>query len=159
MNSEDQKRALLALANQFAGGEALNEAQRDYMAIVLYRIATGEDANKVLEVHGKRGKKLSDVIARRRLSMILHWIACAMSHDPSSTEKALTLSEACIEAMEAIVPLAKASFPGADHHEYDAQYLERCWREPDYEHMRSTTRSWFDPDFPYFPLLSKTDPK
>lgn len=152
MNHEDHKRVLLSLAHQIDSGKELADSQRQYLAISIYRIATGEDANKVLGVKGTKGKKLSDVIGRRRMSMILHWVAGAMNPDPGTDEKAMTLSEACIAAMETVVPMAKATFPGAENREYDADYIARCWSEPAYVHMRSTERGWFDPDFPYYRL-------
>jgi hypothetical protein len=159
MSHEDHKRALLALAYQIGSGEDLTRDQQEYLAIVFYRIATGEDANAVLDVRPTRGQKLSDVIARRRMSLILHWVAGAMRPDPNTDEQAMTLSEACVAAMDTIVPRAKKAFPGADNREYDAEYLARCWSDPAYAHMRSHGRGWFDQDFPYYELPDVKDPK
>ena len=159
MSHEDHKRALLDLAYQFDRGDDLTDSQRQYLAVVFYRVATGEDANKVLQLKSTKGKKLSDVIARRRMSLILHWVAGAMHPDPNTDEQAMTLSQACVEAMDTIVPLAKMAFPGADNREYDAEYIARCWSDPTYAHMRSPERGWFDPDFPYHPLTAVKDPK
>jgi hypothetical protein len=149
MSHEDHKRVLLDLARQLDAGEDLDVSQKKYLAIVFYRIASGEDANKVLGVKPTRGQKLSDVTDKRRMSMILHWVACAMNPEPDSGTGAMTLSEACVQAMDTIVPDAKAAFPGADDRSYDAEYIQRCWSDPAYAHMRSTKRGYFDMDLPY----------
>jgi hypothetical protein len=149
MSHEDHKRVLLDLARQLDAGEELDTSQMQYLAIVFYRIASGEDANKVLGVQPLRGQKSSDLVNRRRMSMILHWVACAINPDPDNDKKAMTLSEACIQAMDTIVPEAKAAFPEADYRSYDAEYIQRCWSDPAYAHMRSTKRGYFDMDLPY----------
>jgi hypothetical protein len=159
MSPEDQRRALLDLAYQLDGGSDLADSQRQFLALALYRIATGEDANKVLSVRPTRGQKLTDAVDKRRMSLILHWVACAMRPDPKTGEKAMTLVEACEAAMDAIVPHAKVVFPGADERKYEPEYIQRCWSDPVYAHMRSTERGWFDPDFPYFKLPDVKDPK
>ena len=159
MSPEDQRRALLDLAYQLDGGADLADSHRQFLALALYRIATGEDANKVLSVRPTRGQKLTDAVDRRRMSLILHWVACAMHPDPNTGEKAMTLAEACEAAMNAIVPHAKVKFPGADNRKYDAEYIQRCSSESMYAHMRSPERGWFDPDFPYYTLPEVKDLK
>ena len=159
LSPEDHKRALLDLSHQLASGDDLTDSQKQYLAIVFYRIATGEDANKVLGVRLERGVKKTDLVARRRMSFILHWVACAMYPDPQTDKQAMTLTQACEAAISAIVPLAKKKFPGADHHTYDVEYIERCWSEPTYAHMRSTQRRWFDPDYPYYDISKLQVPK
>ncbi len=154
MSPEDNKRALLDFAFQLHRNEPLSDSQRDFLSIVLYRIATGEDANKVLGTEGGQGQKLSDVVARRRMSMILHWVAGAIDKDPCHETAPMTLNKACVEAMTTIVPIAQAAFPGAEEHEFDAEYIQKCWRKAKYKHMRSTGRGWFDPDYPYYELPS-----
>jgi hypothetical protein len=151
MSHLDHQRWLLDMATQLAEGQPLSAEQSLFLAVVLYRIGTGEDANAVLSTRPKRGEKLSAVIARRRMSLILHWVACAISPDPTSKTKAMSLSAACELAMTTVVPLAKSVFPGGDDKEYDADYILRCWSSPRYSHMRSTARNWFDADFPYQP--------
>ena len=152
MNRYDHMRALLGLAHQLDRGEELSADQRNFLGIALYRIGTGEDANHAFNVQGGRGLKLADVIARRRMSVILHWVACAVDADAESGETAMSIEAACVEAIDSIVPVAKEAFPGADHCAYDADYIRQCWTDPKYAHMRSPMRSWYDPDFPYSPL-------
>jgi hypothetical protein len=159
MSHEDTKRVLLDFAFQLDRGEPISDSQREFLSIVLYRIATGEDANKVLGTVGGKGKTLSAIIARRRMSMILHWVAGATDTDSCHETEPMTVSEACVQAMATIVPKAQAAFPGADHREFDAEYIERCWGEPTYKHMRSPERGWFDPDYPYYKLPSVKDPR
>ena len=149
MSHEDQKRILLDLARQLDAGEELDASQMRYLAIVFYRIASGENANVVLGVKPSRGQKPADITNRRRMSMILHWVACAMQPSPSSDQKAMTLAEASVLAMDTVVPKAKLAFPGAEDKIYDADYIQRCWTDPAYAHMRSTKRTFFDKDLPY----------
>ena len=158
MSPLDHQRALLDLAYQLSSHEPLLPEQINFLSIVLYRIGNGEDANKVLGVKLKPGQKLKDVIARRRLSFILHWIACAINPDPGSTEKAMSVEAACELASHEIVPKAKMIFPGADDNDYDVEYLLRCWTAPEYEHLRSCERQWFDSDFPYYFPPNNKDP-
>lgn len=149
MNHLDHRRALGDLACQVARGDPLTDDQRDYLALVLFRISTGEDANVVLQVTPTQGVSDSDAIARRRMSLILHWVACAVNPDPNSTKKAMSIETACGLATNTIVPLAKAMFPGADGVAYDSEYIQRCWGKREYAHMRSSERGLFDPDYPY----------
>lgn len=150
MSHLDHQRILLDLALQLGRGEPLSEEQQRFLAIAFYRIGTGENANKVLSVSIKRGERLSAVIARRRMSMILHWVAGAVQPDPGASNKPMSVEAACALAVTTIVPVAKAAFPGADNHQYEADYIFRCWSDPAYAHMRSLDRGWFDPDFPYY---------
>ncbi len=150
MNHLDHQRIMLDLAYQLDRNELLLPEQIRFLAIALYRIGTGEDANKVLQVTPKPGQKLKDITARRRLSVILHWIACSVNPDPGSEEKAMSVEAACELATQTIVPAAKKMYPGADDHQYEVEYLLRCWSAPEYAHLQSCERGWFDPDYPYY---------
>jgi hypothetical protein len=149
---------MLALAYQLESNQPLSPEQRSFLSFAFYRIGTGEDANKVLGLKLQPGQKLKDLISRRRLSYILHFIACAMNPDPYSNDKAMDIEAACEWAKDNLVPEAKKKFPGADDNEYDVEYLLRCWTAPEYEHMRSCERQWFDADFPYYFPPTKKDP-
>jgi hypothetical protein len=160
MSYFDNQRILRELGRQIESDAPLSDDQKRFLAIALYRIGTGEDANKVLGVRPQRGQKLSDVVARRRMSLILHWVAGAIEPDPESTSKPMSVEDACALAVTTIVPAAKAKFPGSDNRKYDVEYITRCWSEPAYAHMRSPDRGWFDPDFPYYPAPEvSADPK
>lgn len=149
MSHLDQQRILDALSLQLFREEPLSDEQMKYLAVIFGRIANGEDANIVLEVRPRQGQKTSDAIAKKRMSLILHWIAAAIAPDSESKGKPLTIVKACELAMDTIVPVAKRMYPGADDCTYDTEYLVRCWSEPKYKHMRSSERSFFDNDFPY----------
>ena len=149
MSHLDQQRILLNLALQIQQGEPLSDEQLMFLAVAFYRIGSGEDANKVLSVRLGPGQKLSDVIARRRMSLILHWVAGAVQPAPESGTKPQSVEAACVDAAIKVVPLAKEMFPGADDRDYNAEYIMRCWSDPAYAHMRSPNRGWVDPDFPY----------
>lgn len=160
MSYLDNQRVLMSLALQIQRKEPLSEEQLQFLAVVFYRIGAGEDANKVLSVRLQQGQKLSDVVARCRMSLILHWIAGAIQPDPQSNSKHMTVEAACVEAVTTIVPVARKAFPGADSQQYDAEYIQRCWSEPAYAHMRSPDRGWIDSDFPYnTPPAPREDPR
>ncbi len=159
MSPNDRRRILLVLSNQLRAGEELTDDQRSYLSSALYRIGNGEDANRVFDLALTRGETNAKFIARQRMSLILHWVAGAVAPDPTSTQKTLTLAQACEQAMTTIVPRAKAMFPGADDKQYDADYIQRCWSDPLYAHMRSTERGLYDSDFPYYEPHDVKDPK
>mgnify|MGYP000547123639 CR=1 FL=1 len=75
MSPEDNKRSLLDFAFQLHRNEPMSDSQRDFLSIVLYRIATGEDANKVLGTEGGRGeggeRLLGRVLAAQRLQVLV----------------------------------------------------------------------------------------
>jgi hypothetical protein len=152
VNRYDHRRALLDLAHRLGRGDELSTNERDFLCLALYRVGTGEDANHVFNVQGGRGLKLADVIARRRMSVILHWVACAVNADSEPGETVMSIEAACVEAVDSIVPLAKEAFPGADHCVYDVDYIRQCWTDPKFAHLRSPMRGWYDPDFPYAAL-------
>ena len=149
MSHFDNRRVLDSLSLQLFHGETLSPEQMKFLAVTFWRISNGEDANAVFGVRPSRGQKNSDAVAKKRMSLILHWVAGAVEPDIQSNQKPLTIAQACELAMETIVPLAKQVFPGADDCTYDAEYLFRCWSEPAYQHMRSADRKFYDADFPY----------
>ena len=159
MDKYDHMRMLLELAYQLDRNEELSIEERKYLAFALARIGKGEDANKVLNLKLARGEKESDAIAGRRMSMILHWVACAVIPDEDLEFKGMSIEKACELACETIVPIAKNFYPGADKTKYDAEYIKRSWSEPANAHMRSPERGWFDPDFPYYQLPQVKDTK
>jgi|688.fasta_scaffold1456403_2 hypothetical protein len=159
MSPEDHRRAYLDLASQLENGEDLTEDQKRWLAATFYRLANGEDARKVFSLVRESGQKLADVIARQRMSLILHWVATAIHPEQGGTQRAKTLAEACEEAVVVIVPTAKRMFPGRDDAQYDAEYIQRCWSDPRYEHMRKPNRTWFEPDYPFFQFPDVKDPK
>jgi len=149
MSYLDKRRILSALSQQLFREEPLSSEQMKYLSVVFWQIANGEDANIVLAVKPRRGQKMSDAVAKQRMSLILHWVAGAVNSDTNCNGKKLTIVEACEAAIDSIVPIAKQLYPGADDCVYDVEYLVRCWSEPTYRHMRSVDRQFFDDDFPY----------
>jgi hypothetical protein len=157
MSYLDNARGLRMLGMTLYEGKELLDEEQKFLAIALLRVAGGEDANEVLGVKLGRGKKEKDVIARQRMSFILHMVECFMFPDPDSDEQDMKLEQACIKAEEEIVPIAKKLYPGADKTRYTAEYIQRCHSSPEYRHMRSPLRSWTDDDFPYTEQIE--DPK
>jgi 3-oxoacyl-(acyl-carrier-protein) synthase len=147
MSHLDNRRILEALAHRLFRGEKLSEEEARFLGIVLGRIANGEDANKVLGVRPKKGQTESAAIARQRLSMILSWIAAQIEPDANGRRK--SIEAACAAAVHSIVPAAKLMFPGDDERVYDHEYLMRCWSAPEYRHMRTSKRSFYNEDFPF----------
>jgi hypothetical protein len=160
MSPGDHRRILGALAQQLACGEDLTPEQREFLSRAFYRISNGGDANEVFGVKRGRGKKVKDDLARQGLSQILHWVACAISPDPSSDERAMSVEDAIELAVQEIVPSVLANMPEGDKYEYSVEYLMSCWSDPRYKHMRSPARTFWDPDFPYHsPLANDKDSK
>jgi len=149
MSHLDKRRIIGALSRQIFNGESLSPEQSRYLGTALQRISNGEDANAVFEVRPKRGQRNNGAIARKRLNLIMHCMAGLMEPDPTGCESTPTVEEACIWATQTIVPVAKKAFPGADDCNYDVEYLMRCWSAPEYQHMRSPVRQFYDDDFPY----------
>ena len=130
-------------------GDGLLDAEREFIGQALERIGYGEDANDVLQTKLKPGQKEKDIIDRQRMSLILHWVHCAMYPDLSTNTQEMSLAEACELAQSTIVPVAKAAFTSAASIVYDPEYIQRCHSAPEYKHLRSPSRSDFDDDFPY----------
>ena len=150
MSKRDQQRVLQLLSKQISDGAPFSDSQRSYLADAIYRISQGEDANKAFGLSRSKGQKMSNEVARQRLSLILHWVACKVHPDPAADgEKAMSIAKACAEAQTTIIPAAKRMFPGADITTYDAEYLIKCWRDTDYKHLSSPLRGQYDADYPY----------
>jgi hypothetical protein len=144
MNHLDNQRILGDLARQMKHGEPLSKEQLDYLEKALERVSNGEDANVVLGVRATRGKSEKDAAARSKHSLILHWMACAIDSG------GLTIEQACVEAMQHIVPAAHQLFGNPDNSIYDAEYLKKLWyRNPE---MQNLDRDVFDHAFPYDPI-------
>lgn len=134
MNPFDIRKRLAAFADKLENKTALNDEEHSYLSNVFRRVADGEDANKVLGVSFMRGQSVNDAIGRQKLSMLLHWVACAIDAD---TGLGYTLEEA--------LEVAHKEFD----YPHDLDYLRKKW----YEHkaMQSTSRYWSDPDSPFQP--------
>ena len=153
MSNSDHRRRLLALGKTLRNGDALLDVEREFIGQALERIGSGEDANEVLQTKLKPGQKKKDIIDRQRISLILHWVHCAMYPDLSTNKQEMSLAEACELAQSTIVPVAKAVFPGAASIAYDPEYIQRCHSAPEYKHLRSLFRTEIDDDFPYSPQV------
>jgi len=149
MNPEDARRRLAALAQRLSAGSNLTRAEKRTLAKVFNRIAEGEDANHVLGLKPRPGQRVANLVARQRMSLILHWVSGLVQPDPKTQKRTLSVEKACEMAVLAIVPVAKQVFPGADKSNYEAEYILRCWNEPAYAHMRSPYRQPDDLDHPY----------
>jgi hypothetical protein len=157
MKPSDHRRIFLQLSKEI-GENRLSEAQLYWLSLVFYRIGNGEDPATVLGLSRNRGQKRNDDMARQRLSFVLHWIACYLDDNVGTKKRRVSVETACQEAMTRIVPASLKLFPGAGGPTYDVQYLSRCWYASKYAHMRSVTRSVYDPDSPGF-FFSTDKPK
>lgn len=149
MSHLDHARGLRMLGMTLYRGDELLDEERQFLAVALLRISRGEDANEVLGLKLGRGIKKNDAIARQRMSFILQMVQCFMYPDPNSDEQDMTLEQACRKAKHEVLPVAKKLFPGKERRRYTADYIQRCHSSPEYEHMRSPTRTWVDDDYPY----------
>lgn len=143
MNPTDYRKNLAAFAVQMQQKQGLTDLQFEYLANAFKKIAAGDDANKVLGLNYSAGNGPSKERARQNISLVLHWIACAI--EPTERDGlGYTLEKACAEAVE----IARTIFGVKGSEKYDADYLKKCWHNPDYAHMRSPTRDHFDRDSP-----------
>jgi hypothetical protein len=143
----DHRRIYLQLAEDIRLDQ-LSQDQKIWLSTVFYRIGTGEDPTKVLNLDLKKGQKRSDGAARQRLSLVMQYIACLLDEPKIKGRRTMSLKAACENAMVTIVPASKALYPSTKGPAYDADYLIRCWHAPEYAHMRSTNRSLYDADAP-----------
>jgi hypothetical protein len=146
MDHLDKQRMLAALGRQIHRREELSDSQLDYLQVVLSRIGNGDDANEVLGVRSTRGRSKKDAISRRKLSFILHWIACATYEDEDEPAR-YTVEKACEVAMTEVVPVANRVWGNPDNFEYDAAYLRKKWYAE--REMQNRDRSFLDHAFPY----------
>ncbi len=143
MNPADYRKNLAAFAQQMQQKKPLTESQFEYLANTFTKISAGEDANKVLGLNYSAGNGPSKERARQKISIVLHWIACAI--EPIERDGlGYTLEKACAEGVE----IARKTFGVKGSEKYDASYLKKCWYNPEYAHMRSPNRDPFDPDSP-----------
>ena len=143
MNPADFRKNLAAFAKQMQQKKGLTDLQFEYLASTFQRIASGEDANKVLGLNYGAGNGPNKERSRQKMSLVLHWIACAIQPQERGG-LGYTLEKACVEAGD----FARTTFDVKGSEKYDADYLKKCWHNPDYAHMRSPTRDHFDPDSP-----------
>ena len=146
MNALDTRKRLKAFAEQMKEGCAPSDEQYRYLHWAFEKIAAGEDANKVLGVAFSRGKKQSDAEARQKLSLILHWVAGAITPtDGDPPGLGYTHERAFREA----AILARQVFGVSATDKYDAQYIKKCWYAADKKHMQSPVRHRLDSDSPF----------
>ena len=120
-------------------------AESKFLGDALSQISSGANANKVLGVARRRGQSDADALARKKLSMVMHWVACAITPvDDEFPGLGYTLNQALEEATN----VARALFK-VDGEQYDVEYLRRCWYAKDKAHMQNVRRTNLDGDFPY----------
>ena len=145
MNHLDHRRRLGYLAQRLLRNQTLTLAESKFLGDALSQISSGADANKVLGVARRRGQSDADALARKKLSMVMHWVACAITPvDDELPGLGYTLDQALKEATN----FARALFK-VKGDQYDAQYLRKCWYARDKVHMHKLSRTNLDSDFPY----------
>ena len=149
MSHTDPRRRLRRLAQALDKGESIDQLEMNFLIESLWQIGNGADANATLGIKSGRGQKVSDLVARRRMSFILHIVECFMFPDPNSDRQDMTLEQACIEVEKDFVAIAKRLYPGADKTKYTAEYIQRCHSSPKYKDMRSPWRRPTDDNSPY----------
>ena len=142
MSQLDKRRILGELSRQLIENEPLSAEQSKYLGSVLGAIARGEDANKAFSISFGRGESKAKVIARGKISAVMHWIAGAIAPvDGDPRGLGLSVEAACVEA----VPYARLLF-GDKTEKYDADYLRKCWYARDKKHMQSPVRTFYSDD-------------
>ena len=146
MNPLDYRKNLAAFAQQMQSKTEPTEEQYKYLADAFTRISNGEDANKVLGVSFQKHHTEANAVTRQKLSMVLHWVAGAVTPtDGKPPGLGLTLEQ----AFEQAAPLARKLFAVEGSEKYDASYIKKCWYASDKAHMRDPNRGHFDQDSPY----------
>jgi len=149
----EQRTRFKALANQLKKGKRLTRDQIEYLASRFERIGDGESADAVFHLKRSAGKKVEDEQHRRTMSLVFLQIAHLM--DPPPLGNGFSL----MNALEAVVPLARGLFGVENSEKYSVEYLYKLWYDPSYAHMRTTLRTPFDRDSPFsfIPAIGKPE--
>ena len=143
MSQLDKRRILGELSRQLIENEPLSAEQSKYLGSVLGAIARGEDANKAFSISFGRGESKAKVIARGKISAVMHWIAGAIAPvDGDPRGLGLSVEAACALA----VPIAQGLANDKAAEKYDANYLRNCWYAHDKKHMKSPVRTFYSDD-------------
>jgi hypothetical protein len=110
MRPSDYRRIYLQLAEDIRLDQ-LSQDQKIWLSTVFYRIGTGEDPTKVLNLDLKKGQKRSDGAARQRLSLVMQYIACLLDEPKIKGRRTMSLQAACVKAMDNVVPALKKCTP------------------------------------------------
>lgn len=137
MNPLDHRKHWIAFVHQLRAKEPLHPDQFEHLAQVFEEILNGVDANEALGLKYSRGNGPDKAIARQKISLVLHWIACATA---PITEGGLgmPLSSAFETASEAF-----------KHFGYEPEQIEKYWYAKDKVHMKESERGYNDQDSPY----------
>ena len=150
---EDNQRILRSLVYELLKPTPRPER---YLALVapLLAICDGADANIALGLKRQPGKLELAEIKRRRWSLILHWTICACDPETGLLDEngdPITRIEACRQAQDTIVPLAREVFPlpdgEPDETDYGPEVMSKKFTE--YPHLNDRVRGFYDADFPY----------
>lgn len=143
MGPLDQRKRLGRVAEQILAGIALTDEQLVFIAHRFEKISNGADANTVFSLNYGRGQAKKDEEARKHISFIMHWIACAIL--PEDMEGyGFKLDQAFAEAAK----FKHETSPASDA-AFDVDYIKKCWYNPKYAHYRNPLRGAFDDDSPY----------
>jgi len=145
MNHLDHRLRLGYLAQRLLRNQPLTLAESKFLGGPRMQKKNGADANKVHGVARRRGQSDADALARKKLSMVMHWVACAIKPvDDEMPGLGYTLNQALEEAAK----FARALFQ-VDGDQYDASYLRKCWYAKDKAHMHNVIRTDRDADLTY----------
>lgn len=143
MNPLDIKKRIAYYAEELKQGRQLEPAVSKTLGVIFEQIANGVDANAAFGINYSRGKSESDDIARGDLSFVFWWISCAIDQPPP-LQPPYSLEEAFEEGSQLLRRLTKT-----EHTEkYDVSYIKKCWYDPKYQHLKSTTRSIWEENSP-----------
>ena len=137
MNPIANRKIWAAFMNQLKEQKPLTCEQFSHLALVFEEILNGVDANEALGLKYKRGNKEADGVARNKISLVLHWVAGAIS-PKAEGGLGFTIDKACEEAANEFDSLG-----------YSPEVIRKYWYQKDKAHMQSALRNTFDPDSPY----------
>lgn len=136
MNPIDHRKNWIAFVHQLRAKQALQPEQFEHLAKVFGDILNGVDANEALGLKYARGNNPDKAIARQKISLVLHWVSCAIA--PLS-EDGLGMS------LAAAFESASVAF---EEFGYSPEQIEKYWYQKDKAHMQDVYRTHYDKDSP-----------
>jgi hypothetical protein len=151
-----QRRRLAKYAKQLETGIPPTEAQTKWLITAFSALSDpNREPDRVLGLKYGPGQSLSKEIAARKMDMLMHWIAGAISSDspfknPNDAEPPMEIEKALIKASE----VAKVLFKGDPNAtSYDYAYIKKCWYDKDKQHRQKPNRNSESPNVFYeFPI-------
>ena len=137
MNPIDHRKNWITFTHQLRAKKALQPEQFEHLAKVFEDILNGVDANEALGLKYARGNSPDKATARQKISLVLHWVSCAIAPE-SEDGLGMSLAEAFEAAADAFEQFG-----------YPPEQIEKYWYHKDKLHMHNEEQGHFDQDSPF----------